>query len=120
VPETNYRFVGRLGILNLEEKKPDQASQSLNCCAKACHEVLGKAPEFYEAMYFLGLVQLGRGEVEEARGLYETALRMCGAGGAVSIALQDLEMLRRAAPQLAGLDDMCRRLKQAIGEAPTE
>jgi len=105
VPETRYRCEVMLGLLDLEEGQSKPAAEHLCEGIARCRELLRKTPRFYEAAYRAALALLGKRESEAALKTYATAKGLCAAAGVCRSAIQELALLRRAAPDTPRLDE---------------
>jgi tetratricopeptide (TPR) repeat protein len=115
MPQTNYSCAVKLGILCLEEGKPDEAQDYFARGIALCHALLEKTPRLYDALYHLALAQLGSEQTSESLATYRQALEVCAAKGVVQSALQDLRLLERAAQPVAGLAEVAALLERRIG-----
>lgn len=114
MPTTNYSCAIRLSILALEENRTAEAEDYFTRGIALCRALLEKTPRLYEALYALALAQLGSGQSDEAIATYRRALGVCSAKGVVQDALQELLLLKRAAPTTAGLLEAIALLERAI------
>lgn len=114
IPPANYSCTVKLGVLCLEEAKVEEAQSYLARGIVLCRELLEKTPRFYDALYHLGLAQLGSGQSDDAIATYQRALEVCSARGVVQSALQDLQLLKRVLQPITGLDEAIRRLEGAL------
>jgi tetratricopeptide (TPR) repeat protein len=109
-----YRCAIELGILCLQEGKAEGAQDSFGRGIDLCRSLLDKTPNLYEALYYLALAQLSSGHLDEALGTYRRALDVCRARGVVKTGLRDLELLRRMAHPVKGLDESIALLEGAM------
>jgi tetratricopeptide (TPR) repeat protein len=116
IPTNNYDCATRLGILSLEETRTAEAEDYFMRGIALCRALLEKTPRLYEALYNLGLAQLGSGQSEEAIAIYRQALEVCSAKGIVQVALQELRLLKRAAPTTAGIAEVQALLEGALNK----
>jgi tetratricopeptide (TPR) repeat protein len=114
LPETKYSSAIRLGILCLEEGKAEEAQDYFTHGIALCRELLEKTPRLYDVLYHLALAQLSTGQSDEALATYRKALEVCSAKGVVQGALQDLELLRRAAPHVMGVTEAIALLERDL------
>jgi tetratricopeptide (TPR) repeat protein len=116
MPETAYNCAVKLGLLCLEEDNSKEAQSYFARGIALCQGLLAKTPNLYEPLYALALAQLGSRKPDEALATYKQALDTCSARGVVQDALQDLQLLERAAQPVDGLQEAKALLEAAISE----
>lgn len=114
MPEVRYRCSILLGILCLEEGSREEAIKYLNQGLAQCEELLKKTPHFYDALYFLALAQLAKGESEKSIENYYKAISICSSRGIVQNALINLHLLLRAKPYCLNLKEVINLLEKTL------
>ena len=105
IPLTRYLTLTNLGILCLEMGEGASSRNYFDCAADLCRATLEKTPRLYVALYALALVRVSRSEGAEALATYRRAIGICRAEGVLRLALQDLDLLGRARPSAASIQD---------------
>ncbi len=106
-----------LGIICLEMKRVEEAAENLSAGIKLCDQLLQKSPRLYEVRSYYALAFLASHRPEEALIEYRKTLEICSAKGVVRIMLQELGLLRRATPDLKGLQEVSILLEEALRKA---
>ncbi|MBF0534312.1 MAG: tetratricopeptide repeat protein [Nitrospirae bacterium] len=112
-PLDNCQSAVLLGLLLLEKGKSADAEDSIKRGISICREILEKTPDLFKQLYKLALALLASGDSQASLETYRKALTICSAKGVVKLALIDLNLLERAAPNIEGLANARQMLTDA-------
>jgi len=113
VPEVSHRAAVNLGIVALAQGDPQKARHLFEDAVGYCKKLIEDFPLFYEAVYHRAVAELGLGATSGASKTLESALGICSAKGVLKEANQCLQLLERAKPDLAGLQEASEMLRAA-------
>lgn len=96
----------QLGILDLQEGRPEESRSQIEQGIAGCRSLLAKTPGDDDLLRWIALAQLASGQPEDALGTYRQALEVRSLRGLVQRMLQDVEVLSRATPNASGLEEV--------------
>ncbi len=111
LPPCNFLGAVKLGILSLAS---GQSRAHFAQTLALCRALLARTPRLFEALYALALAQLGDGQGAEALATYRQALAVCAAPGVRDAARRDVELVRREAGAVGGVEEAGRLLEGGV------
>ncbi len=104
IKDCSYKSAAKLGQLYLRAGGPEIAEEYFSESCRLSRELLERSPEIYEALFYLGLAELGLGKAEDAERHYLEALGMCSAPGVKSEVISDIDDFECSDSRQAGIE----------------
>lgn len=103
-----------LGISYVERNMIDEARLRILEGIQLGERIIMQSPKLYEVRSYFALGLLALGRTQEALSEYRKTLEICSAQGIVKIMLQELSLLKHAAPETQGLNEVEALLENAF------